>query len=86
MPAKAISLINFVNSRRQVQVKNVGHYLMAEFSFEKIISKKYVFQEYKSDIKQYGSVQTILLLESFFLNTGHFMHWLKMYSEVYESV
>ena len=47
LPAKAISLINFVNSRRQVQDKNVGHYLMAEFSFEIIVSQKYVFQEYK---------------------------------------
>ena len=27
LPAKAISLINFVNSRSQVQTKNVGHYL-----------------------------------------------------------
>ena len=27
LPAKAISLINFVYSRSQVQAKNVGHYL-----------------------------------------------------------
>ena len=27
LPVKAISLINFVNSRSQVQAKNVGHYL-----------------------------------------------------------
>ena len=27
LPAKAISLINFVNNRSQVPAKNVGHYL-----------------------------------------------------------
>ena len=27
LPIKAISLVNFVNSRNQVQAKNVGHYL-----------------------------------------------------------
>ena len=35
LPAKAISLINFVNSRNQVQAKNVGHYLYLGKTFNR---------------------------------------------------